>query len=141
MRTAPRPLTTFPTGSIQGYVYWDTHTVQHKPALACNGLTVAVSAGTPPSGKTPTFEQYQTVATSSSFTYLNNGSTLGISAYALHQMPVGQDLQIKIGVAPYAFSAAVTPALPPTANDVNAPYKIVGGKCATFPRQSPRRQF
>lgn len=138
--TAQRPQPpgrAFSQGTIEGYVYWDTHSVQHKPSLSCSGLTLTVGVGTPPSGSTPAFEQYKTLGTYSSFTYLNNGSTLGVCAYAVHQVPVGQDLQVKIGVTPSVFSAVVTPALPQTANDVNAPYKIISGKCNNLPPAVP----
>ncbi len=131
------PARTSSPGTITGYVYWDTHSVQHKPPLSCSGLTVTVGVGTPPSGSTPTFEQYKTLGTYSSFTYLNNVSTLGVCAYAVHQVPVGQDLQVKIGVAPSAFSAVVSPGLPPTSNDVDAPYKIISGKCNNLPPAVP----
>lgn len=134
---AQPPVRTFPTGAIEGYVYWDTHTVQHKPALSCSGLTVTVGVGTPPSGSTPTFEQFKTLATYNSFTNLNNGSTLGVCAFAIHQVPIGQDLQLKIAVTPSAFSAAVIPAFPPTANDPNGPYKITSGKCNKLPPAVP----
>jgi len=44
-------------GILEGYVYWDTTAVQHTPPRNCNGLSVAVSVGTPPTGPSPTFER------------------------------------------------------------------------------------
>ena len=116
-------------GTIVGYVYWDTKAVQHNPPLSCNGLTVTLSIGTPPSGSTPAFEQFKPLGTYNSFTYLNNGSTLAVCAYAIKQVPVGQDLQVQITATPSAFSPVVTPATPPTANNPNGPIKIAGGMC------------
>jgi hypothetical protein len=117
-------------GTLEGYVYWDTTAVQHTPLSNCNGLSVVVSVGTPPTGPTPTFEQFKQYRTITNLTYLNDGSTLGICAYALNQVPTGLDLQVQISVAPSAFSSSVSPNIPPTANDPNGPIKIPGGQCA-----------
>jgi hypothetical protein len=119
-------------GTLEGYVYWDTTAVQHTPPSNCNGLSVVVSVGTPPTGPTPTFEQFKQYRTINNLTYLNNGSTLGVCAYALTQVPTGQDLQVQISVAPSAFSSSVSPDTPPTANDPNGPIKIPGGQCANL---------
>lgn len=139
LKTAPAPLTTLHapyTGTLEGYVYWNTTAVQHNPATACTGLSVTVSVGTPPSGTTPTFEQFNAIGTYNTFTYLNNGSSFGACAYAV-KVPVGQDLQVKVGVVPSSFSQAVAPVLPPTANDPNAPIKIISGKCNNLPPAVP----
>jgi len=137
-RTAPSPVRalSYP-GTVTGYVYWDTKVVQHNPPLACNGLAVTVSVGTPPSGSTPAFEQFKALGTYNNLTYLNNGSTLAVCAYAIKQVPVGQDLQVQITAPPSAFSPVVTPATPLTANNPNGPIKIIGGKCNNLPPAVP----
>jgi len=124
-------------GILEGYVYWDTSGVQHNPPLSCSGLAVTVSVGTPPTGSTPTFEQFQPIGTFNNFTYLNNGSTLGVCAYAVEHVPTGQDLRVQISTTPSAFSTAVSPVTPPTANDPNGPIKIVGGQCSNLPPAVP----
>jgi hypothetical protein len=131
-RTAQAPLTSIQApypGTLEGYVYWDTNTVKHNPPLSCSGLTVTISVGTPPSGSTPAFEQFKPLGTYNTFTYLNNGSTLGVCAYGVHQVPVGQDLQVQVGVTAAVFTAPVAPGMPPKANNPNSPIKITSGVC------------
>ena len=137
-RAAPSPVRIASNpGAIVGYVYWDTKAVQHNPPLNCNGLAVTLSVGTSPSGSTPAFEQFKPLGTYNSFTYLNNGSALGVCAYAVKQVPVGQDLQIQVTATPSSFSSAVAPATPPAANNPNGPIKIIGGKCNNLPPAVP----
>ena len=138
-RTAPQPLTNIHapyTGTLEGYLYWDTSAVQHNPPAACSGLAVTVSVGTPPSGSTPTFEQFTSIGTFNTFTYLNNGSAFGVCAYSV-KVPVGQDLRVQASVTPSTFSQAVAPVTPPTANNPNAPIKIVSGQCNNLPPAVP----
>src|ERR1041385_849943 len=46
-------LTVYP-GDVEGFVYWDSSTITHKPAGTCNGLAVNVSpAGSPPTNTVP----------------------------------------------------------------------------------------
>jgi hypothetical protein len=123
-------------GTIEGYVYWDTGAVQHNPASACSGLAVTVSVGTAPSGSTPTFEQFTPLGTFNNLTYLNNGSTLGACAYSM-KVPIGQDLQVQVSIAPSTFSQPVAPATPPTANNASGPIRIIGGKCNNLPPAVP----
>lgn len=123
-------------GTIEGYVYWDTSAVQHNPASACSGLAVTVSVGSAPSGSTPTFEQFTPLGTFNNLTYLNNGSTLGACAYSM-KVPVGQDLQVQVSIAPSTFSQPVAPATPPTANNANGPIRIISGKCNNLPPAVP----
>jgi hypothetical protein len=129
-RTAQAPSTSIHApylGTLLGYVYWDTNTVQHNPPISCSGLTVTISVGTPPSGSTPAFEQFKPLGTYNTFTYLNNGSSLGVCAYAVHQMPVGQDLQVQASVTTaISFSPFPGPSAPVS------PIKITGGLCTTL---------
>jgi len=124
-------------GTIEGYVYWDTNAVQHNPPLVCSGLAVTVSVGTPPSGPTPTFEQFKPLGTYNNLTYMNNVGALGVCAYAIKQVPIGQDLQVQVSVTPSTFSPVVMPVTPPTANNPNGPIKIVSGKCNNLPPAVP----
>jgi hypothetical protein len=118
-------------GVLQGNVYWDTSTVQHNPPGNCSGFVLTLSVGTPPSGPTPTFEKFTPYRTVNNLSYLNNGSTLAVCAYAFNEVPTGQDLQVQVSVTPSAFSSAVSPVTPPMANNPNGPIKIVGGACSS----------
>src|SRR5271166_234854 len=92
--TGPTGVQSAYQGTLDGYVFWDTSAVQHNPPGACDGLIVQVSAGSPPTGSTPTFEQFTPLGNFNKFTYLNNGSALGVCAYAV-KVPVGQDLRVQ----------------------------------------------
>ncbi len=127
---APQPiLKRSGDGVIEGYVWWDANTTDHIPAKNCSGLSITVSAGSP-SQSTPTLEQFTPIGTytNNNFTYIPNIGTDGVCAFAVHQMPVGQDLQVKLDVStPTAFSPVSAPAIAIT------PIKIVNGKCNNLP--------
>lgn len=119
-------------GVITGYVWWDANTTSHSPAKNCSGLSVTVSAGSK-SQSTPTLEQFTPIGTyTNNFTYVPNIGTDGVCAFAVHQMPVGQDLQVKLDVStPAAFSPVSAPTVAIT------PIKIINGKCNNLPPAVP----
>jgi len=123
-------------GTLDGYVFWDTSAVQHNPPGACDGLIVQVSAGSPPTGSTPAFEQFSPLGNVNKLTYLNNGSSFGVCAYTV-KVPVGQDLRVQVMVSSSVFSQGVAAVTPPSANNLNAPIKIDSGKCNNLPPAVP----
>ena len=130
---APQPiLKRTGDGVIAGYVWWDGNTTSHIPAKNCSGLSITVSAGSP-SQSSPTLEQFSPIGTyTDNFTYIPNIGTDGVCAFAVHQMPVGQDLQVKLDVSPAtAFSPISAPAIAIT------PIKIINGKCNNLPPAVP----
>lgn len=119
-------------GVIVGYVWWDANTTTHTPANNCSGLSITVSAGSL-SQSTPTLEQFTPIGTyNNNFTYVPNVGTDGVCAFAVHQMPVGKDLQVKLDVStPAVFSPVSAPAIAIT------PIKIINGKCNNLPPAVP----
>ncbi|MHB8524750.1 MAG: hypothetical protein ACYDD2_01135 [Candidatus Acidiferrales bacterium] len=107
-------------GVIEGYVYWDGR-IQHVPPADCSGLALTVSAGETSLG---TF--------TNNFAYIQNVGTYGVCAYAVHQVPVGQDLQVQISVtAPGAFSPEILRV------GGSRSIKIIGGRCNNLPPAVP----
>lgn len=130
---APQPiLRAAGDGVIAGYVWWDGSTTSHIPAKNCSGLSITVSAGSP-SQSSPTLEQFTPIGTyTNNFTYVPNIGTEGVCAFAVHQMPVGRDLQVKLDVSTAtAFSPVSAPAVAIT------PIKIINGKCNNLPPAVP----
>jgi hypothetical protein len=130
---APQPiLRAAGDGVIAGYVWWDGNTTSHIPANNCSGLSITVSAGSP-SQSSPTLEQFTPIGTyTNNFSYVPNIGTDGVCAFAVHQMPVGQDLQVKLDVnTATAFSPVSAPAVAIT------PIKIINGKCNNLPPAVP----
>jgi len=130
---APQPiLRAAGDGVIAGYVWWDGNTTSHIPANNCSGLSITVSAGSP-SQSSPTLEQFTPIGTyTNNFSYVPNIGTDGVCAFAVHQMPVGQDLQVKDDGSPTtAFSPVSAPAVAIT------PIKIINGKCNNLPPAVP----
>ena len=130
---APQPiLKCTGDGVIAGYVWWDGNTTSHIPAKNCSGLSITVSAGSP-SQSSPTLEQFTPIGTyTNNFSYIPNVGTDGVCAFAVHQMPVGQDLQVKLDVSTAtAFSPISAPAIAIT------PIKIINGKCNNLPPAVP----
>ena len=130
---APQPMVQrVGDGVIAGYVWWDGNTTSHIPAKNCSGLSITVSAGSP-SQSSPTLEQFTPIGTyTNNFTYIPNIGTDGVCAFAVHQMPVGQDLQVKLDVSTAtAFSPISAPAIAIT------PIKIINGKCNNLPPAVP----
>jgi hypothetical protein len=134
-RTAPQPLTNIHApyaGTIEGFVYWDASLISHKPASSCDGLSVTVSLGAPLGGSAT--EQFKPLNTlSNNFKYVGSVGTYAVCTYAFDHVPVGQDMQVQIGVStPLAFSPVSAPA-----GAITGPIKIVNGKCNNLPAAVP----
>jgi len=121
-------------GVVVGYVYWNTTALQYNQASPCQGLSVTINLGT---GPNPTQEQFKPLGTYNSFSSLGNIGGYSVCEYAVHQVPLDQDLQVEIGVAPSTFSTAVSSSIPSTANNLSSPIKIVGGACNRLPPAVP----
>jgi hypothetical protein len=130
---ADHPETT--AGTIEGYVYWDTRRVLHKPAGTCSGLAITVSVG---SSSGP-FTAYTPLATlSNNFKYLGQvkeflaGGVVNVyevCTYGYNHVPVGADLQVKLTVTdPTAFLPPSTPQY-----SILGPVKIINAQCASLP--------
>src|SRR5437764_15219226 len=98
------------------------------PANTCIGLSITVSGGSQRQSS-PTLEQFTPIGTyTNNFSYIPNVGTDGVCAFAVHQMPVGQDLQVKLDVSTAtAFSPLSAPAIAIT------PIKIINAKCSNLP--------
>lgn len=134
------PQTTVPApsaGTVEGFVYWDSGVVAHRPASSCSGLAVTVSVGSSSGGP---FEEYKPLGTlSNNFKYVGQTKsflaggkivTYDVCTYGYSHVPVGSDLQVKLTVTqPSAFTSAVTPQF-----STLGPIKIINGQCAMLPR-------
>jgi hypothetical protein len=134
-RTAPQPLTNIHVpyvGTIEGFVYWDASLISHKPASSCDGLSVTVSLGSRLGGSG--MEQFKPLNTlSNNFKYVGGVGTYAVCTYAFDHVPVGQDMQVQIGVStPLAFSPVSAPAVA-----ITGPIKIINGKCNNLPAAVP----
>jgi hypothetical protein len=134
-RTAPQPLTNIHApyaGTIEGFVYWDASLISHKPASSCDGISVTVSLGAPLGGSgTEQFKPLNTL--SNNFKYVGSVGTYAVCTYAFDHVPVGQDMQVQIGVStPLAFSPVSAPAVA-----ITGPIKIINGKCNNLPAAVP----
>jgi hypothetical protein len=127
-------------GDVEGFVYWETNAVAHKPASSCSGLAITVSVGS--SSGSP-FEAYKPMATlSNNFKYagqvkafLAGGkiSVYDVCMYAYDHVPVGPDLQVQLTVSqPMAFSPAVAPQF-----KTLGPIEVVNGQCNMLPKAAP----
>ena len=123
------------TGTIYGFVYWDSQLTSHLPSSVCNAfsVTVAVASKGPygPFGAMGTQSHFTPMATAHPpLTSVNTTSYDGC-AYAYNNAPLGQNLYVKLNltqplgtllpatvmknpaVGPIQFSNAPCSALPP----------------------------
>ncbi|WP_348263421.1 hypothetical protein P8935_02435 [Telmatobacter sp. DSM 110680] len=125
-------------GTLMGYVYWDTSSIQYDLNAPCTGFSVTISQGQPPSGSNLSFEQFTVLGT-----YNNNFSSIGtigkyaVCQYAVDHLPEGKDLQVHVMASSKNFKTVVFPSTPPTANEPNRPIQIINGKCNNLPPAVP----
>ncbi len=116
-------------GTVEGFVYWETHSVTHNPAGACNGFSVSVIAG-----------GHVLAATSGQFgakpipqvkSFLANGTVevYDVCTYAYDNLPENTPLRVELNITqPTAFSTAVA-----TATPISAPLTIINARCNMLP--------
>jgi hypothetical protein len=117
------------SGSIAGFVYWDTSSPQYKLMSPCRGLTITVSTISKPQAGGG-----QVLATATNFTPMGPLTALTsqgapkymLCSYSFHQMPVGEYLRVRVAVQATAFSAGTSVQNP-------ADFEIFGGNCNQTP--------
>jgi len=125
-------------GVLMGYVYWDTASIQYNVNSPCEGFSVTLSQGTPPSGGAIGFEQFTVLGTyNNNFSSLGNVGNFAVCQYAVDHLPEDRDLKVDIHASPLNFKTVVYPNIPAAANDPNAPIKIINGKCNNLPPAVP----
>jgi hypothetical protein len=137
---APQPISPkLSDGVIEGFVYWDTSLIPHKPADSCNGLAVTVSVD---NGLSAPFKGWKPLATlANNFKYvgqvrnfLSGGKvvTYDVCTYGYDQVPVGTELQVQLTVTQvFARNAVPQPA-------VVGPITIINGQCNMLPSLNPK---
>src|SRR5215469_2495683 len=135
---APQPISPKSDGVIEGFVYWDTSLIVHKPADSCNGLAVTVSVDNGLSGPFKGFKPLATLTNNFKYvgqvkTFLAGGKvvTYGVCTYGYDQVPVGPELQVQLTVT-RAFALNATPQPP-----VVGPITIINGQCNMLPSLNP----
>jgi|GEM_PF-2405048 len=116
-------------GTVEGFVYWETHAVTHNPPGACNGFSVSVIAG-----------GHVLQAASGQFgakpipqvkSFLANGTIelYDVCTYAYDNLPENTPLRVELNITqPAAFSTAVAPA-----TSITAPITIINARCNMLP--------
>lgn len=116
-------------GTVEGFVYWETHAVTHNPAGACNGFSVSVIAG-----------GHVLAAASGQFgakpipqvkSFLANGTVevYDVCTYAYDNLPENTPLRVELEITqPTAFSTAVAAATP-----ISVPLTIINARCNMLP--------
>jgi hypothetical protein len=136
---APQPvLAKLSDGVIEGFVYWDTSRIVHKPAGSCNGLAVTVSVDNGLSGLFKGFKPLATLTNNfkyvgqvKNFLYGGKVVTYDVCTYGYHQVPVGTALQVQLTVTrAFALNAVPQPS-------VIGPITIVDGQCNMLPSLNP----
>jgi len=124
-------------GNVEGFVYWDTSKLTHKPAGSCSGLAITVSVGSNSGGPLTAYTPIGTL--SNNFKYVGQvkeflaGGKLtvyDVCTYGFDKVPVGPNLQVKLTVTdPYAFSPYAQPQ-----SGILGPIQIINGQCNMLPR-------
>jgi hypothetical protein len=128
---APPPISTLTTnpGDVEGFVYWDTSIITHKPAGSCSGLAVNVSAAGSPSNTIPTGNHFKYAGQVKAFLYGGKQAVYDVCIYAYDHQPVGPQLQAQLMITDRnSFSPAV---MAQTATV--APITIINGQCNMLP--------
>jgi hypothetical protein len=136
---APQPISPkLSDGVIEGFVYWDTNLIPHKPASSCNGLAVTVSADNGLSGPFKGFKPLATLTNNFKYvgqvkTFLAGGKvvTYDVCTYGYDQVPVGPELQVQLTVT-QAFARNAVPQ-----PSVAGPITIINGQCNMLPSLNP----
>jgi hypothetical protein len=136
---APQPISPkLSDGVIEGFVYWDTSLIVHKPAGSCNGLAVTVSVDNGLSGPFKGFKPLATLTNNFKYVgqiknFLYGGKVViyDVCTYGYDHVPVGTALQVQLTVTrAFALNAAPQP-------PVVGPITIINSQCNMLPSLSP----
>ncbi len=123
-----RALIPYP-GDIEGFVYWDTSTITHKPAGSCSGLAVNVTAAGTSNNTIPTGNHFKYAGQVKAFLYGGKVALYDVCIYAYDHQPVGPQLQAQLMITDRnVFSQGV---MAQTATV--APITIINGQCNMLP--------
>jgi hypothetical protein len=136
---APQPISPkLSDGVIEGFVYWDTSLIPHKPAGSCNGLAVTVNVDNGLSGPFKGFKPLATLTNNFKYvgqvkSFLAGGKvvTYDVCTYGYDQVPVGPELQVQLTVT-QAFARNAVPQ-----PSVAGPITIINGQCNMLPSLNP----
>ena len=116
-------------GDIEGFVYWDTSTITHKPAGSCSGLAVNVTAAGTSNNTIPTGNHFKYAGQVKAFLYGGKVALYDVCIYAYDHQPVGPQLQAQLMITDRnVFSQGV---MAQTATV--APITIINGQCNMLP--------
>jgi hypothetical protein len=128
---APPPigaLTTNP-GDVEGFVYWDAHTIIHKPAESCSGIAVNISAVGSPNNIIAAGNHFKYAGQVKAFLYGGKQAVYDVCIYAYNHQPVGPQLQAQLVVTDRnAFSQGVV-----SQTAAVAPITIINAQCNMLP--------
>jgi hypothetical protein len=116
-------------GTIEGFVYWDAHTITHNPSGSCNGFSVSVTSGGLPVGNASV--QFGAKYVGQVKAFLAGGKVLvyDVCTYAYNNVPEGPQLQVRLSVTqPTAFSPGIAPA-----NAVVGSVTVINAQCNYLP--------
>jgi len=124
-------------GTIEGFVYWDTHKIKHNPAGSCSGLAITVSVGSNSGGPLTAYSPLATLSNNIQYVgqvkeFLSGGKVIvyDVCSYGYDKVPVGPNLQVKLTVTdPYVFSPSAQPQ-----SGIVGPIQIINGQCNMLPR-------
>jgi len=128
---APPPNSTLAVypGDVEGFVYWDTSTITHKPAGSCSGLAVNVTAAGTSNNTIPTGNHFKYAGQVKAFLYGGKVALYDVCIYAYDHQPVGPQLQAQLMITDRnVFSQGV---MAQTATV--APITIINGQCNMLP--------
>jgi hypothetical protein len=120
-------------GTVEGFVYWDTHSVTHNPAGACSGFSVSVIAGG--NVLAAASNQFGAKYIGQVKAFLANGTieVYDVCTYAYDNLPENTPLRVELNITqPGLFSPAVAPA-----TAIIGPLTIINAQCNMLPSATP----
>jgi hypothetical protein len=115
------------TGTIMGYVFWNTTGVKYNASSQCQGFSATV--------KVSTSTGLQTLGNNTSqFTSMGNVGLYTVCAYSVRPVPVSQNLEVDITAPVSAFSPQV---MVNKASLNMGSISIPGGSCNKFQPAAP----
>ena len=116
-------------GKVEGFVYWDTHTVTHNPAGDCSGFSASVIAGG--NVLAAASNQFGAKYVGQVKAFLANGTVevYDVCTYAYDNLPENAPLRVELNVTQ---SGAFLPAAAPTTAIVG-PLTIINAHCNMLP--------